>query len=244
MKKTIYSLIIIFFPLIGWSQESLGVYSLQERIKDTFFFSRSLEVRIFPSDSVYYSFDGTSPDSASGAYKRPILISRSCGLRAISHKKNVLNNNAAYTFRRIPHIEWVSSSALYDSVYGKSTLLSLFDSIPHNPIRFFGDSVLLKISLGTSVNISKIIVKTAFDNQQIKIDFAVSTDPLEKIHYQSLKKLVIDSEIHYIYNKNTEARWVYILCYNICTNEQNTKQGVLIDQIQIIIEPVSSRLMN
>jgi len=107
-------------------------------IADTDFFQDSLEVTMeyfFKGADLYYTLDGSKPDTTSTKYNKPILLTSSTKLKAVSHK-------AGWDISPVRTVSFKKSSILPSSI--------TLNNKPHEKYKGNGGNTLIDLKRGTS----------------------------------------------------------------------------------------------
>ncbi len=109
--------------------------------KDGGYFDKSIEVKLSTDDgsTIYYTTNGSFPNKNSTKYEKPITLTKTTVIKAISYKDGYIESDVvSRTFKegRKHDIAYVSVSSDYNSLFGGSGLITNYTSNAEKKVSF------------------------------------------------------------------------------------------------------------
>ncbi len=199
----------------------------------TFFTSKKIEINKITTDTrIFYTLDGTEPDSTKSLYVNPIEINETSTLKAISYQKGFGKSYIVTAqFIKIPEGRSVKLISLYDNQYTAGGAEGLIDYIRGGKNfrlgawqGYNGKDFEAVIDLGKVQNIHKI--STGFLQDIVSwiwmpsiIEYAISDDGVNFIMISTIKNDVSDNDYNSLIkdfdaNVNVKGRYIRVKAKN------------------------------
>ncbi|MGQ1788297.1 GH92 family glycosyl hydrolase [Saccharicrinis sp. GN24d3] len=170
--------------------------------------SRRIELTCHTSNAkIYYTLDGRTPNKRSGAYKKPIIISKTSNLKAIAYangmEQSFIYERTYYAGRRFaelekgfPKITLLNESKKFGDADGSMLLDLEIGSESFNDSRwtgFDGEDMVATIDFGQPISINNVSIGYLsntgvwiFPPSSVRISVSMDNDNYNTIGYQKL----------------------------------------------------------